>query len=408
MKKLLISISFFLTLFAKPAFAGNEITITCSSSGCTKSSNLPIFDEQNIYPGQTFSQTFFVDNNRNGTCNLTLKGISTSSPDVLSQKLLISIVGTNNSNSLNISNYLLSDLVDPTKPNLSLGHVNKNKKNSYLWSTYFDASADNDYQNLSANFSVNFNFECDEEVGDDPVNISYNPPSTQTTPQCTNSVPVAPTGFYGVRNPSGSVTLRWQNTPSEHTGYLIAYGTSPGIYQYGAPDVGDVESYTVQGLTFGAQYCFYVRSLNGCMPGERTPEYCVNPGSTVIPADVIPPGFEPEVLGVDTETENQPTETTPQFLNGDVLGSLDKTCKQHWLPLLYLLALFVNLLLIRKSLIKYLVISTLVSLSAYLIDSYLLKSRCCLWSDWFCHYFWIGCIFSWLAPLTIKGFNNPK
>ena len=395
MKNFFISLFLVISLFlSKPIFAGDDITITCNSgSECTKSSELPIFDEQNIYPGQTFSQNFYVDNNRDGACNLTLKGVSDLSSDILSQKILISITGTNNSNNLNISNYLLSNLIDPTQPNLSLGHVNKDKKNSYLWSVTFDSSADNTYQNLISNFNVNFNFECDEETGDVLSSISENPPSNQGVAGCTNSVPDAPTGFYATRNSIGSVTLRWNHTISDHTGYLIAFGTSPGVYQYGAPDVGDVESYTVQGLTFGAQYCFYVRSLNGCMPGGRTPEYCVNPGSIVVPAEIIPPDFQPDILG--DLTEDNPIEEP------EILGSQDSSCSKNWLPILFIVAFLINLIYIKLP-TKDILIPIIISLSTYFIDSYLLKSHCCFGPSFLCNYFWVGNILSGLIPIFIK------
>lgn len=378
------------SFFVKPIFAGNDITITCNNgSNCTKSSELPLFLETNIYPGFAHSQIFSVDNNRNTPCNLKFKAVSTSPvSDILSEKILINILGTNSNNNYSLVDYPLNDLLDPTKPTVSLGRVNTGVKNNYLWSVVFDKNAGNEYQNQISKFDINFNFECDEESTDDPSNTSNNPPSTLGATNCTNSIPNAPTGLSATRNPSGSVTLHWTHSTSTHTGYLIAYGPNPNNYIYGNPNIGNNDYYTVGNLTYGAQYCFYVRSLNGCMPGNRTPEYCVNSGSSVVSSNVVPTGFEPGVLGESTEN------------NSKVLGS-ENNCKSYWLPLLFIVAFLINLIYIRHSK-KYKLIPFLISLLAFLIDKYLLKSNCCLGPNWLCNYFWIGNILSWLIPLLTK------
>jgi len=396
MKKLTVFLFLFISSFlVKPVFAGNDITITCNTgSDCIKSSELPLFSENNIYPGYSVSQVFSVDNNRNGPCHLTFKADSLSKvPDILSQKILINISGINNDYSL--VNYSLNDLLDPAKSSVSLGHINKNIENKYSWSATFDKDANNEYQSLTSNFNINFNFECDEETGDNPLNISDNPSSNQGTAQCTNSAPDAPTHLVAYRNTNGSIRLTWDHTISDHTGYLIAFGISSGNYQYGAPDVSNVSTYTVEGLTPGAQYCFYVRSLNGCMPGGRTPEYCINPGSTIIPLETNPPtGFESGVLGAITESPI-PTES-----NGNTLGA-NTDCTHRWLPLLFIVAFLINLIYIRY-IRKYKITPFLISLMFFLIDQYILKSRCCFGPSWFCNYFWIGNILSWILPISIK------
>lgn len=401
MKKFL-TLLFFLAIFTiKPVFAGNNITITCNNgSDCVKSSELPLFSETNIYPGFTHSQTFSVDNNRNGPCQLKFKATSTSQvPDILSQKILINISGTNND--YNLVNYSLNDLLNPDKPIVSLGHVNKGIKNNYLWSVIFDIDAGNEYQNQISNFSINFNFECDDE---EPITTPTPTPtstsgsvlgstsSNTTSTQCTNSAPSAPTGLVATRQSDGDVGLTWTETTSEHSGYLLAFGTSPGNYQYGSPDIGTGSSYTVKGLTYGAQYCFYIRSLNGCMPGGRTPEYCVNPGSNTPAA--VPTIYQQQVLG-DT-TENNSIETS----NNDVLGSQDSSCSKHWLPILFIVALLINLVYVRLP-TKDKLVPIIISLATFLFDRYLLQSRCCFGPGWLCSYFWIGNILSWLVPVFV-------
>lgn len=407
MKKLFGFLFFALSLFfTRPIFAGNDITITCNTgaSECTVSPNLPIFNEANIYPGYTTSQKFFVDNHRNGACNLTLKATS-NSESLLSSKIFIDIIGTNNTNDLNISHYLLNDLLDPSKPKLSLGHVNKNKQNSYQWTITLDKSADNNFQNLISSFNVDFNFECDDESIDNSGNVlgtSTGASSNPSSPQCNNSAPLAPTGFYVVDN-NGSATLHWNQTTSGHTGYLIAFGTSPGNYQYGAPDIGNNDHYTVRGLTPNAQYCFYVRSLNGCMPGERSPEYCINPGSNIVAANIAPEGFQPGVLGVTTEENisNENSNLTTNQDTGEILGETITTCQKQWLPLLFLLAFLINFILISRFSPNWFILLLIPAITLF-IDYILSKNSCCYGQKWLCTYYWFGNILSFLIPSILS------
>jgi hypothetical protein len=388
----------FLTLFiVKPVFAGNDIAITCKSgSECTKSSELPLFSENNIYPGFSVSQNFSVNNKRSGPCHLKFKAASTTQlPDILSKQLLINIDGENG---YNFGPYRLNELLDPSKPAISLGHVNKGDINDYIWSVVFDDDSTNEYQNQKSAFDISINFECDEESADNPSSVTNNPPSNQGTSECTMSTPQAPTHLVANRLDSGNISLTWDHSVSNHTGYLIAYGTSPGNYLYGAPDVGNVTSLTVQGLTYGAQYCFYVRSLNGCMPGGRTPEYCVNPGSTVIPANNVPTGFQPQVLG---ETDTTPSEET----DGNVKGVLDLKDKTY-LPLLFILAFILNTLIlsINRNLS---ILTLLISLLAYFGDKYFIGKYTCS-IETFCRYFWVGSILSFLIPLFFSRLSKRK
>jgi hypothetical protein len=396
MKRFLAAFFLFFLFSPKTIFAGNDITITCNTgSACSKSSELPLFSETNIYPGFTHSQIFSVDNNRGSTCHLKLKAVSAEFPDLLSEKILVTISGTNND--YRLINYSLNDLLNPIKALVSLGHVHAGDKNNYLWSVIFDKDAGNEYQKLVSTFDINFNFECDEETTDNPSNISDNPSSNQGTAGCTNSVPDAPAQLIAYRNSDGSVRLNWTETISQHDGYLIAFGPSPGSYQYGAPDVGDVSTYTVNSLTYGAQYCFYVRSLNGCMPGGRTPEYCVNPGAAVVPVSIIPSGFQPGVLGI------QETSSTTASLesSGLIAGEQTLSCTGKWLPLLWLLVLIFNFFNFRRHLsFKKIVLGLILSLGTFFIDRYFLQKYCCS-LRLLCQYFWIGNLISLALPFLI-------
>ena len=58
--KIFLILIFF--LLSGPAKAGNDLIITCDSNSCTKSSNLSFFDEKNIVPGFSKTQTVTVYN----------------------------------------------------------------------------------------------------------------------------------------------------------------------------------------------------------------------------------------------------------------------------------------------------------------------------------------------------------
>ncbi len=156
----------YLTLFlfflvSKPAFAGNDLTIICDKSGCSKLPKLSFFNETNIYPGFTTSQKISITNNLNSTCYLTFKTISKSKKsDILSQKILINISSIDSVTDYKSANYILSDLFNSSE---SIGYIQKGHTNKYLWSMVFDSDADNSYQNLTSTFDIDFNFECDDE-----------------------------------------------------------------------------------------------------------------------------------------------------------------------------------------------------------------------------------------------------
>lgn len=300
MKRICLLLPLLWLILPRAVSAGNDILITCNSSGCTKSSNLPLFTESNVYPGFSRTQTFSVKNSRDTTCNVSFRPGTSIVSDLNSQINL----------NINGFDYYLSELLNPLYPAVSLGHINQGVRQNYPFTLSLLKTAGNNYQNQTSVIDFNFNIECDDSPSIPATPINPSSPD----PLCTNSVPLAPTDFSATRNSTGSVTLHWNHSPSPHTGYLIAYGPSPGNYLYGAPDIGNSDFYTVLGLTYGAQYCFYVRTLNGCMPGDRTSEYCINPQSTLVGTTVPAPGFQPNILGV---TSTAPDET----IESQVLGA---------------------------------------------------------------------------------------
>lgn len=391
MKKIFFWLFLFFSILIKPVSAGNDIDILCSSNNCQKSSNLPLFSENNISPGFTVQNNLNVDNSQNEDCNLAFSAQNKDKVvSLLSERIDVFI---NRGQDLWYKGSLFDLLIGGSYR--SLGKVDKNSNGSYIWSASFDKQAGNEFQDTSTNFDLNINFSCDGETSSNPIESGDDSP----TP-CTKPAPIAPTGLYAVINSTGSVTLHWTQSTSEHTHYLVAYGINPGEYLYGNPNVGNDDHYTVRSLTPGAQYCFYIRTINDCMPGDRSQETCVNSGSTIIPNITPPTDFQPEVLGVDTEGSDES--------NGEVLGTDEEDFTSRWIPLLFIFAFLFNLLIIKKISKRYVIITLLISVLAYIVDRQFLKSNYCLGPIWWCKYFWIGNFLSWILPLLIKRLKLTK
>lgn len=152
--KYLLIIILFLSL-SSPVFSESNLTITCSESeNCIKSSNESLFNEINLYPGSSVSQSLKVINSKNDTCdlNLSTSGNSTLSKDLyLTVKYDSSLLYTNN----------LAYFFDNK---IYLGSINPNSQIDYLWTVTFDNKSDNSSQNINAGFDLDFNFTCDNET----------------------------------------------------------------------------------------------------------------------------------------------------------------------------------------------------------------------------------------------------
>ena len=97
-----------------------------------------------------------------------------------------------------------------------------------------------------------------------------------SAPVCTKEKPDAPIlSQPSSSSKSGKVTLSW-NPVSKATTYTLAYGLSSRNYIYGAVNIGNVTSYTVNSLTPGQKYYFSVLAVNECMPSNYSNEWGIN------------------------------------------------------------------------------------------------------------------------------------
>jgi hypothetical protein len=133
-----------------------------------------------------------------------------------------------------------------------------------------------------------------------------------------------------------TVTLAWDGvSPVDH--YALIFTRQSDGAQYGSTNIGNVNSYKINGVSGGAQYTFEVFGVNGCAPGPR---------ATVTSRKIIgrvltqrPTGADQQVLGADDEVATDSAQVatvsavatpsaTPQPA---VAGASDAVCKENFL-----------------------------------------------------------------------------
>ena len=221
-----------------------------------------------------------------------------------------------------------------------------------------------------------------------------NPPANN---QCTDTPPASAPILNSITAGLNSVTLSWTEGLGPISYYLIAYGDQSGLYQYGNPNIGGqgTISYTINDLFPNQIYYFVVRAGNGCAPGPFSNELSTATSGVPILPNTIPSGFQPNVLGESTEVDI----ITAANPSGSVAGI--SKCSGNWIPLLWLVALFLNLIYAFGQAPHRFFFFLLTSLSAFLVDRHFLSTNCCLIS-FYCQFFWLGNITAFIIPQIIK------
>lgn len=98
------------------------------------------------------------------------------------------------------------------------------------------------------------------------------PPPPDNPPVCPASSPTSTPTLGGFQASATSVMLTW-NSVGPVTHYSLRYGTSPGDYQYGATNIGNVISFEVKDLQPGVAYYFQVTGVNDCAAGHWSNEF---------------------------------------------------------------------------------------------------------------------------------------
>ncbi len=112
---------------------------------------------------------------------------------------------------------------------------------------------------------------------------------------CTASKPGSAPTLLSASPGNNSVTLTWSKAAIPVTKYLVAYGTTSDVMQYGNPSVGGANTtfYTVGNLSGGTRYYFKVKAINDCMPGDFSNTLSAAPSGTVITTTGPAEGFAP-------------------------------------------------------------------------------------------------------------------
>lgn len=247
--------------------------------------------------------------------------------------------------------------------------------------------------------------ESSPEVLGTTTSSNFSAPGPASPPVCTDPQPgSAPTvtAVGGVN----SVTLSWSPiSPATHYAVFITR-LSDGA-QYGADNIGNVTSYTVNNLAGGEIYNFQVMAVNGCQPGDRS--NTISPavgGGPVIGGPVGPAG---EVLGSQTDEEqNETPDNSVTATDNQVLGITDENCENPttpYLPIIFLIALtgilFVIELFVRQSATIKTVITVAVSLAAIALFYWLRNCNCTLSADTFSRLIGILCQWFWVVAIIV-------
>jgi hypothetical protein len=233
-----------------------------------------------------------------------------------------------------------------------------------------------------------------------------------TPPVCSATAPTAVSNLRITNQGTNSVTLAW-NAASPTSHYALIFTRVSDGEQYGASNIGNTTSYTINGISGQAQYRFEVFGVNDCQPGDRA-----TITSTTIAGPVLatrPTGNGGQVLGATTDaefaeeiaaTEEEPTPSpkpSPKVAVAapQVLGATTEICTQGspWLPIIFLVAQLIFLATIEyvyrtdKGYTRYALAAGITVASIGLF--YLLGGCACdpaSWQGMLCQWFWIPAV----------------
>lgn len=165
----LLSISLFFSIFSVKAYA---IDVTCQSSGCTKSSNDPLFSEENLSPLWSGGNSIKAINNfpesRTFAILLSNQSFFDLFPNPLEEKIKITIVEQESGNTLWGPETLA---VFKNTGTIQLSSIPSGSDKTYLINVDLD-DVGNEYQGKRVSFDLTVGFEThedqeEEEDGDD-------------------------------------------------------------------------------------------------------------------------------------------------------------------------------------------------------------------------------------------------
>ncbi|HLD51199.1 hypothetical protein A3K34_01230 [candidate division WWE3 bacterium RIFOXYC1_FULL_40_10] len=244
MKKVIINMLVVLSLIGV-AYAGNDLTLTCSETDCILSSSgtlSEIFEEENILPGESFSQNLTVVNGQSNDCNLVLNtNDEVQTPNGFASRLFTviksgatDVFGVRDGSSAASSNKNLNEVFTTT--NLGFGTIPHNATTVFNWVVTFDPTAGNEFQGANTIFDFDMNFTCVDEGSseDDDDNDEGDDSDTEEEE-------VVPTQTF-----IGGLVSFFAQSPAEEIGEVAGESTpslgKPVINTILGGDVGGAES----------------------------------------------------------------------------------------------------------------------------------------------------------------------
>ncbi len=346
------------------SFAGNNIIVDCFNEGpCElRDSTIPMFDEGGIAPGDIFTQTLTIYNHdTDDDCDISVHSSSYTLTGDLAEKIGIAIFdsstiyyGATVDNHIDFSSLDFKNLLDfLSERDISLGSVSSQSSKTYTWLTQVDPTL----SNLDAGQSTVFDFDIDFECNHTLAPTTGSAPSTGTTtllsesssqpPVCSAQKPEGNISLTGQVVGPGKVQLNWTSVyPVTH--YMIYYKRLSDGAEYGAPNVGNVNSFVVDNLEVGQTYEFKVYGVNDCAVSDPSNSIFLYIQSSLYS---LPVYNNTGVLGASTSTSandlgNKTNEDSLKDLSesGTVKGESNTNCTKFdsYIPFILLLILLLS------------------------------------------------------------------
>ena len=397
--------------------AGTDLSVNCTAIGsCTITpAATPLYNESGWAPGSTVTQKVTVTNSSAQSGFTAVQAANYSDTQNLGHIISLQIRQDTPTGTLLYS--ATSLFTFNSDGYFTLGPINSGQTINYYFIATMSTAADNQYQGGQVKFDLVSGLELTPIAppsgggngnggsgggGGGSVNGAT---TVASPPVCSDPVPNGAPVVTIVGQGVNTVTLSWTSvSPVTHYG-LFFQRVSDGA-QYGAPDIGNVTTYTITNLSGGAAYTFQVFGVNGCMPGPRS----ANATTQQIAGGFIatrPLGNGGQVLGASTSPTPSPSPSvtpspSPTPDAGQVKGATTTPCT-NWLAYVPWILLIFQFILVfavqvsrrkKKGWGKHLLSAIFTVLSIVLF--YLLRVCPCLtgwtWLGWLCKWYWLVAI----------------
>jgi hypothetical protein len=420
MKKLLSSLFISLVALAfavTPAHAGTDLTVNCPAIGtCSIApAATPLFNETGWIPGSTVTQRLTVTNSAAQSGFVGIQVQNYSELKNLGQVVSIQI---HRGSPVGTVIYTASSLHTFRDDGyFTIDSITSGQTVDYYFVATMSPTAGNEFQGSQVIFDLTTGLEIaptpPPSGGGNGSGGEVAGTSTAQPPVCTENPPSSAPTVTITNVGTNTVTLSWTTvSPVTHYG-LFFTRTSDGA-QYGAPNIGNVTSYTITNLSGGANYAFQVFGVNGCAPGPRSSLASSGnvPGPFITTRPVGPGG---QVLGTTTASPSPtpaPSVSPSPSPLGQVQGVTTEVCMnlRRFVPWILLVIQFFFILFFEyryrsdAGWTKHILAVVVTAVSIILF--YLLRQCQCYgewsWLAWLCKWYWIVAI---ILTLILKGFS---